>query len=50
MGKKYSYFITGYREYMEEAFDVNAFHYLVKPIMRKNFQRFFVVHGKKCLL
>lgn len=25
-------FVTGYREYMEDAFDVNAYHYLVKPI------------------
>lgn len=25
-------FVTGYREYMEETFDVNAFHYLVKPV------------------
>ena len=25
-------FVTGFREYMEDAFDVNAFHYLVKPI------------------
>lgn len=25
-------FVTGYREYMEAAFDVNAYHYLVKPI------------------
>ena len=25
-------FVTGYREYMEAAFDVNAFHYLIKPI------------------
>ena len=25
-------FVTGYREYMEEAFDVQAFHYLVKPV------------------
>jgi len=24
--------VTGYREYMEEAFDVHAFHYLLKPI------------------
>ena len=30
-------FITGYREYMEEAFDVNAFHYLVKPIDEEKF-------------
>ena len=25
-------FVTGYREYAAEAFDVNAFHYLLKPI------------------
>ena len=31
-------FVTGYREYMEDAFDVNAFHYLVKPIDEKNSQ------------
>lgn len=30
-------FVTGYREYMEDAFDVNAFHYLVKPIDEKKF-------------
>ena len=30
-------FITGYREYMEEAFDVHAFHYLLKPVDRKKF-------------
>ena len=29
-------FVTGYREYMEDAFDVNAFHYLVKPVDEKN--------------
>ena len=34
-------FITGYREYMEEAFDVNAFHYLVKPIDEKKFAEVF---------
>ena len=28
---------TGYREYMEDAFDVNAFHYLVKPVDEKKF-------------
>ena len=32
-------FITGYREYMEEAFDVNAFHYLVKPIEEEYFDK-----------
>lgn len=25
-------FVTSYRDYMEDAFDVNAYHYLVKPI------------------
>lgn len=30
-------FITGYREYMEAAFDVQAYHYLVKPIRREKF-------------
>ena len=34
-------FITGYREYMEEAFDVNAFHYLVKPIDEEKFSKVF---------
>ncbi len=34
-------FVTGYREYMEEAFDVNAFHYLVKPINQKKFSEVF---------
>lgn len=30
-------FVTGYREYMEDAFDVNAYHYLVKPIKEEKF-------------
>ncbi|MDE7358469.1 MAG: response regulator, partial [Lachnospiraceae bacterium] len=30
-------FVTGYREYMEEAFDVNAFHYLLNPIDEEKF-------------
>ena len=34
-------FITGYREYMEDAFDVNAFHYLLKPIDEKKFNTVF---------
>ena len=34
-------FITGYREYMEDAFDVNAFHYLIKPIDDKKFHTVF---------
>ncbi len=31
-GRSILIFVTGYREYMEEAFDVHAFHYLLKPI------------------
>lgn len=34
-------FVTGYREYMEEAFDVNAFHYLIKPIDSEKFSEVF---------
>lgn len=34
-------FVTGYREYMEEAFDVNAFHYLVKPLDEEKFAEVF---------
>lgn len=34
-------FVTGYREYMEDAFDVNAYHYLVKPIDGAKFRRIF---------
>lgn len=34
-------FVTGYKEYMEEAFDVNAFHYLLKPINEKKFYTVF---------
>lgn len=34
-------FVTGYREYMEDAFDVNAFHYLLKPIDEKKFKVVF---------
>lgn len=30
-------FITGYCEYMPAAFDVQAFHYLLKPIQREKF-------------
>lgn len=30
-------FVTGYREYMEDAFDVNAFHYLLKPVDENKF-------------
>lgn len=30
-------FVTAYREYMEEAFDVNAYHYIVKPVEEQKF-------------
>ncbi len=30
-------FITGIKEYVFEAFDVSAFHYLLKPIEEKKF-------------
>ena len=32
-------FVTGYREYAAEAFDVNAFHYLIKPIDAEKFSK-----------
>lgn len=38
-------FVTGYREYMEETFDVNAFHYLVKPV---DVEKFSEVFGRTC--
>ena len=34
-------FVTGYREYMEAAFDVNAFHYLIKPVDTEKFSEVF---------
>lgn len=34
-------FITGYREYMEDAFDVNAFHFITKPINESKFTEVF---------
>lgn len=34
-------FVTGYQEYMEAAFDVNAFHYLIKPIDVEKFSKVF---------
>ena len=30
-------FVTGYSDYMSEAFDVEAFHYLVKPVEQSRF-------------
>lgn len=34
-------FITGIREYVFEAFDVSAFHYLLKPVEEKKFAEVF---------
>lgn len=34
-------FITGVREYVFEAFDVSAFHYLLKPIEERRFSEVF---------
>lgn len=34
-------FITGVKEYVFEAFDVSAFHYLLKPVEEKKFSEVF---------
>lgn len=34
-------FVTGYPEYMQKAFSVNAFQYLVKPVNEKEFEEVF---------
>lgn len=34
-------FVTGYKEYVFEAFDVGAFHYLVKPVLKEKFCEVF---------
>lgn len=34
-------FITGVKEYVFEAFDVSAFHYLLKPVKEKKFAEVF---------
>lgn len=34
-------FITGYEKYVYEAFDVDAFHYLVKPVDERKFAEVF---------
>ncbi len=38
-------FITGVKEYVFEAFDVSAFHYLLKPVEEKKFSE--VLNGQK---
>lgn len=34
-------FVTGYEKYMNSAFDVSAFHYLLKPIDEEKFHKVF---------
>ncbi len=34
-------FLTGYPEYMQESFDVRAFHYIIKPVEFPEFERKF---------
>ena len=34
-------FVTGHPEYMPEAFSVNAFQYIVKPIKKSDFEKVF---------
>ena len=34
-------FVTGYDKYMNDAFDVSAFHYLMKPINEEKFRTIF---------
>ncbi len=40
-------FITGIREYVFEAFDVAAFHYLLKPIEEEKFREVFRRAGRE---
>ena len=38
-------FVTGYPEYMQEAFSVNAFQYIVKPIQEISLCDYYLVRG-----
>jgi len=42
-------FITSFKEYMPDAFDVKAFHYLIKPIDEVKFQTVFSRALSDCL-
>jgi len=41
-------FITGFKDYVFDAFDVNAFHYITKPINEKKFKE--ILHSAISLL
>lgn len=41
-------FVTGYPEFMPEAFSVNAFQYLVKPVNEKAFEDTFTKAVREC--
>lgn len=45
-------FVTGSQAYMQSAFEVNAFQYIVKPIQESEFERIFAqaVREYQCLL
>lgn len=42
-------FITAFKDYVFEAFDVEAFHYLVKPLEKERFLTVFCKACEKCL-
>ena len=46
-GKTAIIFITAFREYMEQAFDVGAFNYITKPIDEERFFRIFEAVSKE---
>jgi DNA-binding LytR/AlgR family response regulator len=41
-------FITGYSEYMPDAFSFHAFGYLVKPLKKEEFNRCFSKAAEEC--
>lgn len=42
-------FVTGYEKYMNDAFDVSAFHYLLKPVDEEKFSNVFGRAAKELL-
>ena len=41
-------FVTGHERYVFDAFDVGAFHYLLKPVDEETFARVFVRAAEQC--